>query len=136
MGTLAERLDALLEGLADEDVDGEIERCESRLTVLQSLKKRRQEAPPAPSVRPRGRPLKVSKGVNGTAAVPVKSQDDLARSIGIFLKEEGPKRIDAIRNHLGAVSMSALDAVLEKSWFERDHGLWKLSNEGWVHFKE
>lgn len=58
---------------------------------------------------------------------------DLAERLGAFLKANGPKQRDALRNALGC-NDDQLERVLENPWFEKDDGKFTLSSEGHIEF--
>lgn len=60
---------------------------------------------------------------------------DAAELVGLFLKQNGPKRRDAIRNACGITENDLLDHILSGEWFEKDGPLWTLSSDGHAKFR-
>ena len=143
MGTLAERLDALLVDLTEEEVKAEIECCEARLAVLRSLAEHHSRNGAA---QPRSVKIKRKRepseplpkdAVSGRRKFSSREVDDLRIKLGEFLHEHGQARSDRLQRHLGVNYIVLLDEVFACPWFEKDvGGMWKLTNEGWTFFKE
>jgi len=63
--------------------------------------------------------------------------DSLAFSLGVYLRDNGPKRIDAIAREFPDFDQEQLRHVLTQSpWFEKSGTCFTLSSDGNVHFRQ
>src|SRR5690348_9925988 len=117
--TLSERLDALLDDRDAQAIGEEIVRTESRLAILKAMQAELAKSPPPemPPVNGKKKNLHRPPGgymheKRGKPSRPLNDGqlDDLAFKLGIFLKSEGPKRRDGLRNHL-AIDDTQLDEL-------------------------
>lgn len=140
MTTLADRLDAILDERDTAEIDAEIDRAEARLVLLRAMRDGLKTLP-APKTRAvKTRPTGPKVSANGKRiGRPPKSapadMDDLAFRLGVFLKANGPKRSDSIRNHLGIDEVQFAE-LIKRPWFEKDGSLWTLSSDGFTHFRQ
>lgn len=162
VASVREEVDGLLSSLdiltsiEPSRIQAELARTEARAALLRSLLAARQPpalpppaspppaSPPArkDGLEPRapgkaGRPRRISPFAfkPGAALAPTgKAPPDLdsARRVALFIKTNGPKRIDGLRNGLAAmnVTQAQLDDALRSTWFERAGPCWSLSSDG------
>lgn len=147
--SFSQKLDALLENETPE-IDLEIEKTERRLTLLKALRgcgapksvadvfapPKVKKAAKKPGRNPNGAKFEPAEALK-LATGPARSMgqmDDLAFKAGAFLKREGPRRSDAIRNHLN-IDYATCEELLKRPWFEKDGVRWRLSSDGEIEFQ-
>lgn len=140
-----------LMNIPEEKIEAELRRTEAQASLLRSLLCARQAATlPAPkptaaltakqisAVRAKGTPgrARVSPfAVKPGALKPTGKEPpdaDSARKVALFLRINGPKRVDGLRNAIDTmgVTQSQLDDALRSNWFERAGACWNLSSDG------
>ena len=130
----SDALDALIETDAAQ-LPELLAKAKLRVRLLQAmLDGQMNDIAPAPVAKPK--PL--VRPTAGTASAPSSPTPTppvgkLADRLGAFLKINGPKRRDALRNALNCTN-DQLDDMLEHPWFEMDGGMFTLSSTGHVEF--
>lgn len=92
-----------------------------------AVAKKAKIAADKPKVKPKAKPTE-------REPIPMRILDELAFKIGVFLKANGPKRSDSIKNHLGCSDHELHEALKASAWFEKANGMYTLTSDGHVHF--
>lgn len=74
------------------------------------------------------------KPPKAATAKPKAAAGELPAKLGAFLKANGPKSVADLRKALDCDGVVLTELVDNHSWFERDHGLVRLTSAGHTHF--
>lgn len=135
--TLSGVLDSLLRvPLRPEEVDSEIAATEARLRLLRALKG--EVSPTRPALPSPRRKTESEDPVARWSPDPKEDapeREALELRVGAYLRMNGPKRRDSIRNSLECDDLLLSRTLALSKFFLKEGGMWGLSSEGEARFR-